>query len=753
MKTKIATSVTLVFSLTLEAQLNLNFQLLPQPAHLNPVPLRDNIPSVLVKTNLVAPINLSAPTKAVQTTKINNPPTGIVANKSTSILVNQTIKVPQLPASMKIVSVSTSDSNIEKEKIEAQISNLSTSKIPQEAKIKIDLTAQSFPAKPSELTFKKRNAPKEIAMPQIKLTAAAKAERRYDAKTDVPSTVKPLDAQQPLKISETAVNISPLIDITTDEYKMIQALLLLENSKRIETAMTIFVDLMQSKEFKLQATYHYAEIAYKLGLFNEFADKMSELGAQSKDGFFRMKSAESMIKNAKGISLNHVADTEKLLKEYKLDPSASDYYLYKRAQYYERNGELNTAKQSLSLINKKSELFTSAQVLLSNVLYRSGNLKQALDTITAALPELEKLPKNDKIRNLGFLTSARLHFQNEQYKKAYDAYLKVDKSSALWLEASQEQALAQVLFGDHVGAAGNMFSLHTDYFRKAYAPESYVLRAVSYLNLCQFGDAVSVVAELDRKYTKQLEQINRFNANDLQKQDFYSLIRMLFSNPSGAELNGLPRAFVMELARHPEFIGIQKKINSYESEAEQFVKIINGLAQKISEIRISRDLMTKTKNDLAEKQLNPDKVEFLSRQIMAAESEIALLSKGREKLEKMRGAALERTNMHKSKLKAEAHKVLKDHFAVLAKELNGIIEQKDVLAYDIYSGAGEHLRFQMAGGDTDNRVPAKELTPEEKKSYRWKFRGEVWEDEVGHYRSSLTNVCAKDDFASNNGGQ
>jgi hypothetical protein len=59
----------------------------------------------------------------------------------------------------------------------------------------------------------------------------------------------------------------------------------------------------------------------------------------------------------------------------------------------------------------------------------------------------------------------------------------------------------------------------------------------------------------------------------------------------------------------------------------------------------------------------------------------------------------------------------------------------------------------MAGGETPARNPAEALTPEEKKSYRWKFRGEVWEDEVGHYRSSLTNVCAKDGIAQNTGGE
>ena len=66
-----------------------------------------------------------------------------------------------------------------------------------------------------------------------------------------------------------------------------------------------------------------------------------------------------------------------------------------------------------------------------------------------------------------------------------------------------------------------------------------------------------------------------------------------------------------------------------------------------------------------------------------------------------------------------------------------------VLQYELYSGAGEHIRYQMAGGDTkDKDITTKK--PDDKK-VSWKFKGEIWEDEVGHFRSSLENVCPRDD--------
>ena len=52
----------------------------------------------------------------------------------------------------------------------------------------------------------------------------------------------------------------------------------------------------------------------------------------------------------------------------------------------------------------------------------------------------------------------------------------------------------------------------------------------------------------------------------------------------------------------------------------------------------------------------------------------------------------------------------------------------------------------MAGGEIKERAPAN-ITPTEKDSYSWKHKGEVWEDEIGHYRSALKNVCPSDDVA------
>ena len=38
-----------------------------------------------------------------------------------------------------------------------------------------------------------------------------------------------------------------------------------------------------------------------------------------------------------------------------------------------------------------------------------------------------------------------------------------------------------------------------------------------------------------------------------------------------------------------------------------------------------------------------------------------------------------------------------------------------------------------------------QLKVEKNKEMKWSFKGEIWEDEIGHFRSSLKSVCPPED--------
>ena len=277
-----------------------------------------------------------------------------------------------------------------------------------------------------------------------------------------------------------------------------------------------------------------------------------------------------------------------------------------------------------------------------------------------------------------------------------------------------------------------------------YAPETYVVRTVGYLNLCQYGDGVSVLNDLKKRYDPVKEKLNNFKKSNPNALAYYELIKNSIKNSDLNEVQGIPRAFIAELARHPSFTNPQKQINNYEDENLRFNKITLDLIRREKEARLK---MLKAKNEFAAaKRQKSSDLKKKEQQYLAVGIEAAIANRAKDGIKKMRTEALARIEKEKTELRNKIATTLQSRYNQFLASLDNLIDQREVLAYEIYSGAGEHIRYQMAGGEIKERAPAA-LTPKEEESYKWKYKGEVWEDEIGHYRSSLKNVCPSDDVA------
>ena len=594
-------------------------------------------------------------------------------------------------------------------------------------------------------------SPSIVTIPAISLIPLNEAQKIMNPENlaKIPS-VKVLDlVADPITLSPNP-STKNLVEIGGDEFKMLQALIFLEYQKKYDLSMSLFVELMDKPEYRSEALYHYARTAYGLGLYSEFRQKMIQVTNETKDLGLKKLATESLVKNVKSLETSDIALIDPLVEAFDIDVATNDVYLLKKAKFYSNKGDLGQLEAALTFIPQSSPLYSESLLLKAVFNYRQGQLDAAINDLETSWPLIESDKKN-QIRNLSALTLARLYFQKGDYKAAYKTYIKIDKSSPSWLQAMVETAWTQILAGDHEGAAGNMFSLHTDFFKKAYAPDTYIVRSVGYLNLCQFGDGMSVLNDLKKRYTPIQEKLDSFQKSNKDPDKYYDLVKTWLKNTDLQEIEGIPRAFIVELARHPSFTTTQKQINNYEDENTRFNKITIDLIRKEKEARLK---MLQAKNELAvsrREKASLEKVSSYERKFLVAGVEHMIVSRAREGIKKMRLLALERLDNEKLSLRNLAAKTLQGRYNEFVAALGNLVDQKEVLSYEIYSGAGEHIRFQMAGGEIKDRAPAA-LTPEEKESYKWKFKGEVWEDEIGHYRSSLKNVCPTDELAQNAGG-
>lgn len=605
------------------------------------------------------------------------------------------------------------------------------------------LSLKPFQKLPSPSFAKPDKNAKAIATPK-KVEVAVKS---IGVAPGLPSEKEIADPQ----VKASSVSPQKMDLLSKSESQVLEAQVLLEYHDNADIAMGLLVPHLDSKEVQTDARYTYALAARRLGLHSEFRSLLFKIAQDSKDKVWAKRATESLAREVEALDISDMKILAGLVDKYEVDTDANDAYNFYRAKYFLETGDLSQVEDALKFIPEKSKYYPDALLISALSSYRSGQIDRAATRLQELLTS-----KTDSLtlKSVGALTLARIQFQKNQYKEASESYLKVDRQSPLWLEAMTEKAWTQILMNDHEGAAGNMFSLHTDFFKNAFAPETYTVRSVAYLNLCQYGDGLQVLSSLRKRYGPMLGRLETYLKARTKPSDFYDTVRSWLKKPEQKEVDGLPRSFIVEFARHPSFMNVQNQINQFEDELDRLTQASLDLIQKEKDFLKKQDEAKTKISQLRESHQRGGgseaqfKVETqaLDVQIQSLKMRYDLAKKARGFMKDARTRSYTRIEGEKTQLRDRASKALKDRMTYLASNLTHVLEQNDLLQYEILAGAGEHLRSQSAGADIKNAAPR---IPSGDKSVRWDFKGEIWEDEVGHYRSSLKNVCTAEDSVVN----
>jgi tetratricopeptide (TPR) repeat protein len=408
-----------------------------------------------------------------------------------------------------------------------------------------------------------------------------------------------------------------------------------------------------------------------------------------------------------------------------------------------------------SKVSEKSEKYGDAQYLYGISLYSQGKRRQAEKSLESLQEWMAKTGKED--RNLMALTAVnlgRIKFKAERYEAAHLDYKKVPKDHPLWVDALIEQGWAQLNTGDSAGAIGNMYSLHSPYFQSVYMPESWVVRTIGYLNICQYGDAYRTLTKLEKMHSSHARSIDTYLKKTKSHGRYYSTVKNYLQGASNKSVDGLPAQVIREVARHRGFLNVQNTINEKVDEIGQYDFIYGLLNKDIRSLKARKAASLKRRNEAkanlvkmkTDKKLKPREAEF--RSVVRAESshmrrlafEIGIHNISKKGFRNLRAVAQKRLNREKNKLRYVAGAKVKDQLRTMRKQIRQILEGNEFLRYEIFAGSGEDIRYQAAGGKTvaTNRIPAS-VKPQ--KILNWEFDGEYWEDEIGNYRSTLRNNC------------
>ncbi len=585
--------------------------------------------------------------------------------------------------------------------------------------------------------------------PEFKLKSVTQIDAKYFSKKTASSQstqFKPINFEgypvtkgikinnyKPLLTSNSILPIDPkeseLKELSPTEFKELQAEIYL--NKRPELSLGLYLDLMSGapKNKILFYKNQMSQAALSLGLYIDFTRWSIELlnaPEYSKINFERL--VQNIRPYDDDLTLTLIEFLTKK-SDFTL-PENSDVFKILYSHNQSRLGRFDQSIDYLLSINDASPWYKKSQMLLSVLYYKSGKVDQAIETLE---PLIEKGFDSTEsvIKNDAYLLLARLYFQKGNYEKAKLNYTQLSQDSIEWLPAMIEMGWAQILQGDYEGASGNMYSLHSDFFKNQFIPESYLTRTVGYLGLCQYGDALKTSIDLKTRYQPLIDKTSEIK-NTWSESQYYDLIKNALNKSKNESADQIPKAWIAWLTRDADFIREQKIINALEDELSNY----NTFALTL--IQSEKQILEKKKSLLNK---GSDSVEKYADQLNWVNIHHHILKKSRDPFRQLRAEGINRIEQLKIYHKKLAGLALKNRMIATHADLLKSFEQLDLLQYEIYAGAGDQLRSVLAGLNIDpsSYVPQKDSTG--KVQVKWTFKGEVWKDEIGYFRSSLKNIC------------
>lgn len=590
-----------------------------------------------------------------------------------------------------------------------------------------------------------------------KFDIAGKPVKIEDIKLSLPKdiTAEKVSAIQLVIDQEKPVMVKPYTEISMKELGLLKGLLFSEYQDRCHLAAGFFRELKDlTGDQKDLRDYHYSTCLYKMGFYSEAIPMLTTfVERNSKE---TKAAVELIVSDLRREFVPVVAEGLIKVKAENIPEKKANEVNYYIALGRSIKADHKTALTYALKVKPESTKYPEAQYLASVAEYLTGDVKSSLERQERLLVEVDKRKVTGPLKSLIKMNLGRTAYRNKQYKKAIESYQFVGRENSLWIQSLTEQGWMQVLAGDAPGAVGNMHSIQVPMFKDIYKPESYVVRAIGYINICQFGDAKKTLDHLAKIYSPWITTIKTELSKPQKNFEFYQNVVDALRTPNNRTT--LPQPVLREISRHKDFLNVQEAINNKVDEGVQF-GFIRGVIQKDLAAAKSRMNAAKGRERALDQKIKAassakDTLKFVT-QWRAERNheadtmdyynfEIDVITESMAGYKNFESYAKKNLEDQKSDLKSVAGKTMKTRLVGMQKRLEKLMENNEFLTYEIFSGSGENIRFVSAGGQTKGTQSTRETASKKSsdgKVFLWDFDGEFWADEIGNFKSSLKDNC------------
>ena len=383
---------------------------------------------------------------------------------------------------------------------------------------------------------------------------------------------------------------------------------------------------------------------------------------------------------------------------------------YLLGRYNYRKGNFQESIRLFQQVNASSEDYVNAQ-FFAGVSYiqlkKAVSAVKSFQRVEQAVNEGADVEDADRMRDLANLSMARTMYsasiqldpetnvpqiRADALSAAVKYWNEVDEDSEYWLDAHFEAAWAYYMAGQYTRALGNIHTLKSPYFPRAFYPEAEILKAIVYFFNCDYEKATIVVA--------------RFDVNTTPKKD-----------------------------------KLEKVLKKYkgDNQAEAFYKFLIQVRE--GEANIDEEIEPLVENALSDRQLlrNINYVQFLEKeqeQFKKSPAAFQQSSVGTYVQEKIAAA--------RTKGVANAGQLAMSRYQRYVDEMGEHLRNGKKILIDIVAAQRNLLDEAIKEGQvssTDSKIFGV-VNPDDE-HFIWPFDGEYWRDELGFYRQEVASACGR----------
>ena len=444
------------------------------------------------------------------------------------------------------------------------------------------------------------------------------------------------------------------------------------------------------KKQRNKIRYRLASDLYNMELYHPAVFQFQTLVSENAPGYVG-KSLQKIALSAAHLKddrlLNHAISKGSLKYVSQSEKSRLHYHF---GEYWTRKKKFRRAIGHFSRVKSSSPFFYRA-------LYQLGLVHAELNRVRQAVRIFDRLQNRrtgvtDNFRVSALMGKARSYYQGKMWDKSASAYQQVPKDSPFWHDTLLEKSWALLRGGRFRSALSNFQTLHSEYYKGYYQPESLLLRSIIYLYICKYYEMEKVLDLFNRVYRPVHRRVRSLISARVSLKSYYQSLLLSMDEQSRGLVIKYPLPVARRISREGDFSAVHHYITKLKEERD-----------RMSELPYSwrRSLLGKYSKKLVNKRLNN-----------------AQKKAGRQAL---------------------------GHLNIIRKELKGFFTQEQYLRYEMLRSKRGFLKKKIARKNTgQGSVEDFDRSFYIQNGYEyWPFQGEYWLDEMGNYHYTGMDSCRK----------